>query len=197
MGYDYDNAYGYRNHYEKKFDHKDDKKFDHKDDKKFDHKFDRKCDHDFCDEFKLLKVIGEKTVQIVSDTVDQLDYPAEEILKIDFELANTTDHAFTDKVVKQGFIRKKVIYCDTNGVVRCQTFEIPFTAVAEIPGVDPDKELEFQNKLVLEETDFDLICPNTLSEKVVFEIKITVSTWVHRRLKVCHSNILSHIQICH
>lgn len=193
MSYYYDDDYGYRRHYEKHYDNKYDQ-CDHKYDKKFDYKCSKNAD--FCDEFKLLKVIGEKTVQIVSDSVDQLDYPAEEILKIDFELANTTDHAFTDKVVKQGFIHKKVIYCDKEGVVRCQTFAIPFTAVAEIPGVDPDKELEFQNKLILAETDFELICPTTLKEKVVFEIKIIVSTWVLRRLKVCHGNVLSHTQVC-
>ena len=89
-----------------------------------------------CEKFKLLKVIGEEVVQVVSDTVDQLDFPACEILDVSFELLNTTDHAFTNKVVKQGTIQKRIQYCDTWGTVRCQVIEIPFTAVAEIPGVD-------------------------------------------------------------
>ncbi len=149
-----------------------------------------------CEKFKLLKVIGEKTVQVVSDTVDQLDFPAAEIIEVDFELIKTTDHAFTDKVVKQGIIRKRIIYCDTDGIMRCQFVEIPFTAVAEIPGVDPELELEFQNKLILAETDYDLIDPQTLSEKVVFEIKIKVSTYVQRLLRVCNTNVISHMQVC-
>lgn len=148
-----------------------------------------------CEQFKLLKVIGEKIVQVVSDTVDTLDYPAERILEIDFDLCQTTDHAFTDKVIKQGIIRKRVIYCGCDGIVRCQNIEIPFTAVAEIPGVDPSLELEFQNFLVLKETDYTLLDANTLSEKIVFEIKIKVSTWVQRKLKVCNSNIIKQIQI--
>ncbi|MCK4257608.1 MAG: DUF3794 domain-containing protein [Halanaerobiales bacterium] len=149
-----------------------------------------------CEKFKLLKVIGEETVQVVSDTVDALERPAREIIEIDFELVDTTDHAFTDKVVKQGIICKRIIYCDTDGDVRCQFVRIPFTAVAEIPGVDPKFELEFQNKLILAETDYDLIDPNTLAEKVVFEIKIKVSKYVQRQLKVCNTNVLSHNQIC-
>lgn len=148
-----------------------------------------------CEKFKLLKVIGEEVVQVVSDTVDELDCPAREILEFNFELLNTTDHAFTDKVVKQGVIRKRVLYCDVEGTTRCQFIDIPFTAVAEIPGVDPELELEFQNKLVLAETDYTLLDPQTLSEKVVFEIMIKVSYYVQRKLQVCNTNVICHRQI--
>lgn len=190
MGHYYDYDRGFFSHPQKKCSYTDGSRYDGK--------CGCQCERqvDYCEEFKLLKVIGEKVVQVVSDSVDHLDCPAAEIIKIDFELAKTTDHAFTDKVVKQGVIHKKVVYCDTSGVVRCQTFEIPFTAVAEIPGVDPYCELEFQSKLILKEIDYELLCHDTLSEKVVFEVKITASTWVHRRLKPCYGNILNHIQVC-
>lgn len=167
----------------------------------FDRKVDRRKDCKerkplfSCEKFKVLKVIGEKVVQVVSDTVDQLDFPAWEILDVEISLGKTTDHAFTDKVVKQGCICKKVVYCDTEGIVRCQIIEIPFTAVAEIPGVDPELDLEIQNKLILAEVDFELIDPTTLSEKVVIDIEIKVSTFVQRKLRVCNTNILSHQQI--
>lgn len=148
-----------------------------------------------CEEFKLLKVIGEEIVQVVDETIDELDFPVAEVLDVEFELNNVTDHAFKDKVVKQGTICKRVVYCDTSGVVRCNFFEIPFEAVAEIPGVDPKLELEFQNKLVNAETDFEKINDQTILQKVVFDIKIKVSHFVQRKLKVCNTNVISHKQI--
>ncbi len=148
------------------------------------------------EKFKLLKVIGEEVIQVVSDSTDRLDFPAKDIIKVTFELGCTTDHAFKNKIVKQGIIHKKVLYCDTSGIVRCQIFDIPFTAPAEIPGVDPCLELEFQEKLILAETDYLMLDCQTVNAKVVFEIKIKVSTWVQEYLQVCNSNIVSHLQIC-
>lgn len=149
-----------------------------------------------CEQFKVLKVIGRKTAQVVSDTVDQLDHPAREILSINFVLAETQDSAFMNKVVKQGIIRKHVVYCDVDGIVRCQTIDIPFTAVFDIPGVDPHLELEFQNRLVHQETDFRLIDCRTLAEKVVFDVEVVVSTWVERKLRVCNTSVLHSYQVC-
>ncbi|SJZ38578.1 DUF3794 domain-containing protein [Selenihalanaerobacter shriftii] len=150
-----------------------------------------------CENFKVLKVIGEEVVQVVTSSVDQVDLPAgvqgiQEIIAIDFELINVTDRIFTDKIVKQGTIRKRVQFCDTNGVNRCEFFDIPFTTTAEITGVDPELELEIQNELVLAETDFNLIDPQTIEEQLVFEIKITVSTWTQQRLRICNTNIISY-----
>ena len=166
---------------------------------KYKNKYKKKCKRNqkkktlfSCEKFKVLKVIGEEVVQVVSDSIDELDFPAQEVLNVDFELINTEDHIFTDKIVKQGTIRKRIEYCDIDGIIRCEFVDIPFTATAEIDDVDPDLELEIQNELILAETDFNLINPTTLNEKVVFEIKIKVSTWVQKKLKVCNTNIVSH-----
>lgn len=148
-----------------------------------------------CEKFTGLKIIGSKIVQVVSNTVDQLDFPAKEILSIDISLGLTSDHAFTNKVVKQGSFLKKISYCDECGNVRCQIFETPFTAVAEIPGVDPKMDLEIQNKLILAETDHHLFDPKTLREIVVLDIEIKVSALVQRKFRVCNSHILSLQQI--
>lgn len=142
-----------------------------------------------------MKVIGEKTVQVVSPSEDELDYYAKEILDIDFKLKDVTDHVFKDKVVKQGKIKKKVLYIDKDGLTHCEHFVTPFTAVAEIEGVDPKLELDIQNKLVSSEIDFDLIDYDTVDIKIVFEIQIKVSRWVQRRLSVCNTNIINIRQV--
>ena len=148
-----------------------------------------------CEKFKLLKVIGEKVVQVVSDTIDCLDCPAKEIIDITFKVVEMVDHPFVDKVVKQGIIRKKVLYCDTAGVVRCQIFNIPFTATADIPGVNPDLELDIQNKILASDLDFRLIDQHTLMEKIVLDIRIKVSNWVQEKIRVCNSNVISVVQV--
>lgn len=148
-----------------------------------------------CEKFKLLKVIGEQVVQVVSDTFDCLECPAKEILDITIDVVDMVDHPFVDKVVKQGIIRKKVLYCDTAGVARCQIFNIRFTATADIPGVDPNLELDIQNKVLSSAVDFKLIDKHTLMEKIVLDIRIKASTWVQEKIRVCNSNVVNCIQV--
>lgn len=145
-----------------------------------------------CEEFKLLGVIGEDRVQVVSTTKDILKFPAIAILEIDAALLNVTDHIFTDKVLKQGLIQKRIQYASRCSIKRCQLIEVPFSATAHIPGVDRDLEIETQNRLVLVETDYQLLDPYTLEVKVILEINVKASTYVQRKLKVCTTNVISH-----
>ena len=143
-----------------------------------------------CEEFKILKVIGEDVEQVVSEKKICLDTCAREIINITFDLVDIRESVFTNKIVEQGIIRLKIIFCSLAGDVRCQFAKIPFTVVSEIPGVDPDEELEIQNTVLLTETDYKLIDPEKLIVKTVFEILIKASKFVQRKLKVCNTNVL-------
>ncbi len=140
-------------------------------------------------------MIGEETVQVVSSSEDVLDYKAKEILDVDFKLKDVTDHLFTDKVVKQGKIKKKIVYIDKEGLIQCEYFETPFTVTAEIKGVKPELELDIQNKIVLSEIDFHLTRSHIVDIQIVFDIRIKASKWVQRRLSVCNTNIINIHQV--
>lgn len=148
-----------------------------------------------CEEFKILKVIGEEVVQVVSEQLDCLDTCVKDIIDITFDLVDINESVFTNKIVQQGIIRKKIIFCTLTGDVRCQFVDTPFTAIAEIPGIEPKEDLEIQNKVLLTESDYRLIDSQTLSVKVVFEILFKASKFVQRKLQVCNTNVLSVLQV--
>lgn len=145
-----------------------------------------------CEEFKVLRVVGEDTAQIVSATKDILLFPAQAILSVTIDLLHVTDHVFTNKIVKQGIIQKQIQYCSRCSIKRCQLVEVPFTATAHIQGVKQGQELDIQNRILLAETDYQLFEPYTVEVKAVIEIQVKASEYAQRRLRVCHTNVISH-----
>lgn len=145
-----------------------------------------------CEECKVLCVVGEDTAQIVSTTRDILMFPAHTILKIDVDLLHVTDHIFTDKIVKQGILQKQIQYCSSCSIKRCQLVEVPFVVTAHIPGVEHREDLDIQNKILLIETDEQLLDPYTIEIKAVIDIQVKASRYVQKRIKVCHTNVINH-----
>ncbi len=152
-----------------------------------------------CEKFKLLKVIGEKTVQVVNSIEEDLELLGHkdkviDIIDIKIKLGEVSDFVFKDKVVKQGNLVLQILFCEDDNDVECVFVKVPFEAVAEIPGVDPKLELDIQNKLVSAEADFELD-KGAVIIKVAADILIKVSTFVQRKLKVCNTSVISHKQV--
>ncbi len=131
---------------------------------------------------KVLKVIGEKIGQVVVENT--VEIPAVKIAHIDASVKDVTDHIFTDKIVKQGFIHKQVYYVDPDGIVREMNENVPFILTVDIPGVERDNPwLEIEDKVLKIETDYTLhhgSChePAILKQKIVADFLVKVSEWV-------------------
>jgi hypothetical protein len=131
---------------------------------------------------KVLRVIGEKIGQVLVENT--IEIPAVKIDRIEASVKDVTDHIFTDKIVKQGFIHKQVFYVDPAGMVREINENVPFVLAVDIPGVERDNPwLEIEDKLLKIETDYTLhpgAChePATLKQKIVADFLVKVSEWV-------------------
>jgi hypothetical protein len=151
------------------------------------------------EKFKLLKVIGETLGQVVAaKTIPVITgrMKAEntngliEVIKIDHlhtELRNVKDVLYKNKVIKQGTIQAQIFYVNFKNAVMYTAIDIPFTLVAEIPGLEPNSFTEVQNHLVDITPQFQLTpghcCkPGTLEIKVVAHILTVVSEWVQRNV---------------
>lgn len=129
---------------------------------------------------KGLKVIGEAVGQVVVRSSTCIN--AIKIDRIKASLADTTDHVFQNKVVKQGIIRKEVFYVNSHNILRFLTEDVPFTLTVEIPGLRPDPFVEIQNHLLSIDVDFRLTparqcLPGCLKQVIVADILVIASEW--------------------
>jgi len=141
--------------------------------------------------FKLLRVVGETEGQLVKTSTVTLDKPAVKVDRVDVRLTDVDHKVFDGKVVKQGVLVKQIFYVDNTNTLRHQEECIPFDVVLEIPGVDPDMDLEIQNKVLSTEVDFQLVAPTRLEQKVVIHLQVKVSEYVQRNLVVALGNVVS------
>lgn len=143
------------------------------------------------EKFKLLQVVGHGTAQVVEERNVALQNPAVKVDRIDVRLEDVEDRLFPNKIVKQGNIVKQIFYVDTADFVRHQQVTIPFMVAIDVPGVDPEMDLEIQNHVVAIDVDFSLASPTVLVEKVVIDLAVTAAKWVEKRLPVFTGKVLS------
>lgn len=131
---------------------------------------------------KTLKVIGEEIKQVYADQTIEIN--AIKIDHVHTELREELVRIFPDKVVKQAVFHVQIFYVDPDNVVRHISTNVPFTIVADIPGVCPhDPFLEIQNHLLNVTTDPILLIPatdltpGTLELKIIAHILVKASRW--------------------
>lgn len=133
--------------------------------------------------FKLLKVLAEEQVQTIVEVTADVPKCPERLVDVDITTANETFHVFTGKLVKQGTLVVNIQFCDNDNEKRCFTTTAPFTAVLEVPGLCPEKDVDIQFRNILIENDLQLV-NGVLTGKVHLVELVKVSEFVQRFLEV-------------
>ena len=130
--------------------------------------------------FKLLKVVGENTVQTITPIDMDLPCGTRGLISVDITTTGETFHLFTDKVVKQGTLVITAIIVNAEGELVTFTTTAHFIATVIIPGVRPglmDADIQHRNLLI----ENDLMFVNgVLTGKVHLVELIKVSVFVQR-----------------
>lgn len=146
-----------------------------------------------CELFEVLKVIGEKEVQVVEKClcpVPPCSIPAKKIIQV---IVNTisNDTAFTDKVVKEGLFHVEIIFVSADDVVRHESCDVHFLVAVDIPGTRPG--LHVQNTLLRLEQDTAIVTRSpqegvtcqVFNIRIVAHFLVKVKESVQRELVVC------------
>lgn len=129
---------------------------------------------------KALKVVGEAIGQLVITNSTCIN--AIKIDRIKAELLESRDHVFSNKIVKQGTIRKEVFYVNPENQLRFLSEDVPFMLTVEIPGFEPNAFTEVQNHLLDIDVDYHLTparqcIPGCLKQIIVAHILVKASEW--------------------
>ncbi|HCJ11105.1 MAG TPA: hypothetical protein DHW14_08100 [Clostridiales bacterium] len=91
---------------------------------------------------KVGRVAGENTKQVIVEDQVCLDVPAKKVQDI-LAFVTTLSHEVLDgKVVVQGTIHKQIFFVGPNDIVRHQSADIPFSAVVEVSGAEPNMAVQ-------------------------------------------------------
>lgn len=149
-----------------------------------------------CELFRVMKLVGEKEVQIVERTacpVPEYTPPVRKVLKVLVKLDKTEDLLFTNKVVKEGVFEIQIIFACCDDLVRHISLELPFMMEAEIAGARPG--MQVQNTVIRTEQNVTVVTNNPKDELTcqVFDIRVValiltrVTETVERKLAKCRS----------
>ncbi|NLG84519.1 MAG: DUF3794 domain-containing protein [Firmicutes bacterium] len=144
--------------------------------------------------FKLLRVIGERTVQTIVPVEVTVPGSPANLVNLRITTADESFHLFTDKVVKQGVLVIEAVFCTTDGNCNVFTTTVPFSATVDIPGVSPNQEVDIQFRNVLIENDLQLV-NGVLTGKVHLIEIIKISEFVQRFLPATQSPTAVHPRI--
>lgn len=150
-----------------------------------------------CELFELLRVVGEKEVQIVErgmTPVPPCTPPAKKILHV---LVNpiASDVVFIDKVVKQGVFHVEIIFVACDDTVHHASLDIPFMAEVDIPGARQGMHvqecvirLEQHTTIAVHDSHQNEHC-QVFEVLVVAHFLIKVKEEVQRRLPECRTSV--------
>lgn len=123
--------------------------------------------------FKVEELIGENTVQELSETLITLPVAALKVREIIAQVRELTTHVITDKVIVQGTIHKQIFFISNDDVERHQAEDIPFSLFLDIPGATPGDTVKV--KPLIEAVFFKLESATQLRQKVIIAINAIVT----------------------
>lgn len=146
-----------------------------------------------CELFEMLRVVGEKEIQVVARGATPVPPCVPSAKKILHVLVNpiVSDVLFIDKVVKEGCFHVEIIFVACDDVVHHTSLDIPFMAEADIPGARPGMHvqehlvrLEQHATIVIRIPADDMTC-QVFDVLVVAHFLIKVKEEVQRRIPEC------------
>ncbi|MBO8125740.1 MAG: DUF3794 domain-containing protein [Firmicutes bacterium] len=139
--------------------------------------------------FKTESVIGEGSTQVLSETVVNLENPAQKVAEIVARVQDVTSEIIDDKVIVQGIIHKQIFYVDLDGVSRHQAEEVPFSTFLDIPGAADGQNVQVHPNV--EFVGFILEDETTLRQKVVLEIFVKVTETIQIQVQPGNGPLLA------
>jgi hypothetical protein len=131
---------------------------------------------------KLLEVSAEKAAQYFTAQLVNLNNPALALLEPLLSVSFDRVILFRDKAVVQGNIHKNIIYKDTEGFVRHQPENIPFSKEIDIPGFSPIVTLGKGNRVMLSNNVVNINLNNGVSTNQGYQNGIDVQIFVSNLL---------------
>ncbi len=126
---------------------------------------------------KTERVVGQGSTELLEEVTVTLSQPATGIVGITARVEDVRARPIENKVIIQGVIVKDVTYVTAAGTDATETFTIPFSDFAEVPGARPGL-----NVFVRPEVRAVVFNPaqtgTDISEKVIVDILVTVTETV-------------------
>jgi hypothetical protein len=131
---------------------------------------------------KVAELIGENTVQELTETLITLNEPAIKIREIVAQARNLISHVIPNKVIIQGILHKQIYFIGTDNIEHHQAEDIPFSLFLDIPGAKPGNKVNMT--IQIEAVFFDLISSTELRQKVILAVTSIVSEEIQLNLAV-------------
>lgn len=124
---------------------------------------------------KLDTVVGERTTQILVESILTLNQPAVKVREIVARVENVTSEVIEDKVIIQGIIHKQIFFINEDNLEVHQAEDVPFSTFVDLPGACPGMDVRIDP--IIETVLFELLNSTSLRQKVVIEffVKVTES----------------------
>lgn len=88
------------------------------------------------------KVVAQGCKQVLTESVAELDVPAQKVHEIQGRVQNLTCEVICNKVIIQGEIHKQIFFVGPDAVVHHQAEDIPFTTFIDVPGAQPGQSCQ-------------------------------------------------------
>lgn len=125
------------------------------------------------EEGKLMKVLAEKTAQVlVSDTIT-LPVAAVKVSEVVASVRDVNCFVINNKVIFQGTLHKQIFFVDLKGLVRHLGVDVPFSGFVDVPGVQAGAACELFPSV--EFLNFSFISPNQIQESTVIAVGVKIT----------------------
>lgn len=124
---------------------------------------------------KLDTVVGERTTQILVESILALDQPAVKVREIVARVEHISTEVIEDKVIIQGIVHKQIFFINEDNLEVHQAENVPFSTFVDLPGACPGMDVRIDP--IIETVLFELLNSTSLRQKVVIEffVKVTES----------------------
>ncbi|HEX2955136.1 MAG TPA: DUF3794 domain-containing protein [Bacillota bacterium] len=122
---------------------------------------------------KLDTVVGERTCQILVESILTLSQAAIKVREIMARVENITTEVIEDKVIIQGILHKQIFFINEDNVEIHQAENVPFSTFVDLPGAI--KGMDVRIEPIIETILFELVNSTTLRQKVVIEFFVKVT----------------------
>lgn len=122
---------------------------------------------------KLDTVVGERTCQILVESILTLSQAAIKVREIMARVENITTEVIEDKVIIQGILHKQIFFINEDNVEIHQAEDVPFSTFVDLPGAI--KGMDVRIEPIIETILFELVNSTTLRQKVVIEFFVKVT----------------------
>ncbi len=136
---------------------------------------------------KLLKVdsvVGEDRVSETIKKTAELPITAKKIFQIVGEVRDEQTEVKEDVVIVRGVVHKQIFLVDEGDLVRHVTEDVPFSVTVDIPGAQPDFDVQVDVEAVVDEFQLEDPPGRNLRQTIVLDIFVKVSEVLQKEVVI-------------